>query len=1154
MTRHTQRNAKFYLLGSASAFLMAAGAQAAYAEDESSAAAANDDLALVEEAQVQTQVQQQQQQQQADEALELEEIVVTGSRIRRSGLFETSKPTIAIGEERFAERNYVNVFDALAELPQFSDGVDNVGPQGGNAGESFADLFGLGTQRTLTLINGRRVIGGNGGGGAQVDLNIIPTALIERIDTVSVGGAPLYGTDAIAGTVNVILKDDFEGLEVTGQFGVTEQGDGAEKRFSAVWGGNFADGRGNVNLSFEFVDFNFVEESDRRDLFFGNDFVVNPANTGPTDGIPDEILIDDSRIFVVTFGGFPLLSDFQLQNAFTGDNQTTFPLPNTGGLEAFLSTPVLNEAGQATQFGPNGTLIPFDAGTPSGQEFAFGRGGDGIPISVFDEIRVPTQRINTAANAHFDVTDNIRMFGEFIFSTQDNFDPTNQPFIAGNLFPGDEREAIGLPLSNPFLSNRARTLVENSLSTANDQLAANELILLENGVLGADANGNGIPENLDTDGDGVPDSEGIFLSRFTRDLLDGLQSFENETDTYRFVAGLEGDFELGDRQFNWEFSYNFGRNEGNQELPVRLVDQFFQAVNAVELTEDNIADLGGTVNAIRGFRPGEDIGEVVQVDASTARPGDIVCSNTLDPSVTPNPGLPNDVPALANVKTGPANCVPLNLFGENNAVPEAQNFVTAIDRTETNQEQETVEFNLSGDIIELPAGPLQFATGILYRDESFEFSPGAVTQFGLNGTSPVDPTLGSFQTWEGYFEANIPVISRDMDFLDFAFFDWMLEFNGAVRAVGNNSPGTGTDVTYTAGGRISPFEDVVFRGNYTRAVRAPAVGELFDPVIEFADFAQDPCDADELASGPNPQNRQANCRRRVIELGLADNAAEADAFLSTFQNISGNASQNIFTGGGNPNLGNEISNSFTVGAQWTPHFIPGLTLAVDWSDIELSNAIFDVDQDSVLSSCFDASPASFPPEICDNLQRNANTFQLSRVETGFANIGFWNFAGLTGRGEYTNSLSALPFVPEGDYGTFRLATNMQYIDQNENSVLGTGDDLDIFKGTATDPEFEITTTFNYDYHAFHFLLQMNWKEKTALDPQATDEARDISTIPDFTEFQTTLGYDITENINARFTIDNFTDAKVQPQAVAFGFADQFDLLGRRFSFRVTARY
>ena len=1111
MTRHTQRNAKFYLLGSASAFLMAAGAQAAWAAEES-AAAANDDLALIEEAQVQTQAQAQQQQQ-ADESLELEEIVVTGSRIRRSGLFETSKPTISIGEDRFNERNYVNVLDALNELPQFSDGVDNIGPQGGNAGESFADLFGLGVARTLTLFNGRRVIGSDDDG-AQVDLNIIPTALIERIDTVSVGGAPLYGTDAIAGTINVILKDDFEGLEVTGQFGITDEGDGAEKRFSAVWGGNFADGRGNVNLSFEFVDFNFVENADRRELFFGKDFVTNPNNTSPTDGIPDEVLIEDSRIFVVTFGGFPLLDDFIIADPFVGDSAGPF------------SAPVLNADGQATQFGPNGNLIPFDAGTRFGGEFAFASGGDGIPIGIFNELRVPTQRINTAANAHFDITDNIRMFGEFIFSTQDNFDPTNQPFISANLFPGDERVGAGISLSNPFLSDQARSLIEQNI---------------------------GDTPIVDTDGDGVADQPGFFLQRFTRDVLDGLQSFENETDTYRFVAGLEGDFEVGNRNFNWEFAYNFGRNEGNRENPVRLVDQFFQALNAVELTEDNIGDLGGTVNAIRGFRSGENVGEVVSIDASTAQPGDIVCANTLDPSLAPDPGTPFGVPALANVKTGPANCVPLNQFGENNFVREALDFVTAIDRNETNQEQETVEVNISGDMFELPGGPVQFATGILYRDEFFEFSPGAVTEFGLNGTSPVSSTIGSFQTWEGYFEANIPVISRDMDFLDFGFFDWMLEFSGAVRAVGNNSPGTGTDVTYTAGGRISPFEDIVFRGNYTRAVRAPAIGELFQPNIEFQGFAADPCDADNLASGPNPQNRQANCRRSVIEAGLASNAAEADQFLNNFQAIVGNASQNIFTGGGNPNLGNEISNSFTVGAQWTPHFIPGLTIGVDWSDIELNEAIFNVGQNSILSSCFDASPSSFPPGICDSLDRDS-TFQLSRVDTGFANIGFIQFAGLTGRAEYQNSLSVLPFVPEGDYGTFRLATNMQYIDQLENSVLGTGDDLDIAKGEARDPEFEIVTTFNYDYHAFHFLLQMNWQEKTAIDSQATDERRDVSTIPDFTEFQTSLGYDITENINARFTIDNFTDAKVQPQAVAQGFADQFDLLGRRYSFRVTARY
>ena len=124
---------------------------------------------------------------------------------------------------------------------------------GSNVGQTFADLYGLGSQRTLTLINGRRSVSGNAptafgaSAGSQVDLNTLPTALIERIDVISANGAPIYGSDAIAGTINVIMKKDFEGFEIDITSSVADgENDAWEHRVGVTAGANFADGRGNV--------------------------------------------------------------------------------------------------------------------------------------------------------------------------------------------------------------------------------------------------------------------------------------------------------------------------------------------------------------------------------------------------------------------------------------------------------------------------------------------------------------------------------------------------------------------------------------------------------------------------------------------------------------------------------------------------------------------------------------------------------------------------------------------------------------------------------------------------------------------------------------------------------------------------------------------
>src|SRR5205085_1959210 len=139
------------------------------------------------------------------------------------------------------------------------------------SGQSFVNFLGLGSQRTLTLINGRRFVGSNTASifgptesGSQVDLNTVNTKLVDRIETIAIGGAPIYGSDAIAGTVNVILKRNYEGIDLDAQYGISEQGDAPNWRFRALAGTNFADGRGNVVVSGEYNESRGIVYNDRK--------------------------------------------------------------------------------------------------------------------------------------------------------------------------------------------------------------------------------------------------------------------------------------------------------------------------------------------------------------------------------------------------------------------------------------------------------------------------------------------------------------------------------------------------------------------------------------------------------------------------------------------------------------------------------------------------------------------------------------------------------------------------------------------------------------------------------------------------------------------------------------------------------------------------
>lgn len=176
---------------------------------------------------------------------EFEEVVVTGSRIPRKDLVANS-PVNVISSEEIAVGGFVEVDRVLDGLPQTASSNGPTTNNPGN-GQANVNLRNLGTARTLVLLNGRRMVGTATNG--VVDLNNIPPALIKQVEVVTGGASAVYGSDAMAGVVNFILKDDFEGVQVNGQYGLSQEGDSERYNVDFTLGGNFADGRGNVVIS-----------------------------------------------------------------------------------------------------------------------------------------------------------------------------------------------------------------------------------------------------------------------------------------------------------------------------------------------------------------------------------------------------------------------------------------------------------------------------------------------------------------------------------------------------------------------------------------------------------------------------------------------------------------------------------------------------------------------------------------------------------------------------------------------------------------------------------------------------------------------------------------------------------------------------------------
>ncbi len=203
-----------------------------------------------------------------DDEFILEEIVVTGSRIVRNNN-ESSSPIVTVDEKLFQNTSTVAIETALNKLPQFTPTLDvptsggDIQPNARNTpGEATVALRGVGSNRTLVLINGRRGTPSNAMN--VVDINTIPSAAIEYVEAISGGASSVYGADAMAGVLNFIMKEHFEGAQLDAQASINEEGDNLEYQYSGIVGANIADDRGNVSMAFSYTERQDAKRKDHK--------------------------------------------------------------------------------------------------------------------------------------------------------------------------------------------------------------------------------------------------------------------------------------------------------------------------------------------------------------------------------------------------------------------------------------------------------------------------------------------------------------------------------------------------------------------------------------------------------------------------------------------------------------------------------------------------------------------------------------------------------------------------------------------------------------------------------------------------------------------------------------------------------------------------
>jgi iron complex outermembrane recepter protein len=359
--------------------------------------------------------------QDAQEDDQVEDIVVTGSRIARQD-YVANSPIVTVTQEDFQATGSVTIDTLINDLPQFTPATNATSNNPSNGGQANVQLRGLGTTRTLVLLNGRRVVPSNAS--SVVDLNLLPTALIQNIETITGGASSTYGSDAVAGVLNFLLNDDFEGVQFDFQYGETDRNDGGTDAVNLTIGGDIADGRGNAVLALGYSHREAIFNADR----------------------------DFARV-----GGFSDASPLG-STIFDATNQ-----PSAAVITALIPGAV---PGNTFGFNNNGTVFAYqnarDYVSPGGIEFEGFRQPGPLQTPNFtyntaslNYMILPQERYNAFAAINYEINPAAEVYTEFMFSQYETANVLAAT-PAANVTTG-----FRVPATNPFITAELRQILNS---------------------------------------------------------------------------------------------------------------------------------------------------------------------------------------------------------------------------------------------------------------------------------------------------------------------------------------------------------------------------------------------------------------------------------------------------------------------------------------------------------------------------------------------------------------------------------------------------------------------------------------------------------------------------------------------------------------------
>jgi outer membrane receptor protein involved in Fe transport len=767
---------------------------------------------------------------------QLSEITVTGSRIVRRD-FVSNSPITTFPAEQVVRNADVTIDTFLNTLPKVAPAGTTTSNNPGNGGQSNVDL-GLGANRNLVLLDGRRAM--PSASDLSIDINTIPQAMIESIEIVTGGASAVYGADAVTGAVNFKLKNDFEGVDIRASWSnSTEEWDAQEYVISGVMGGNFADGRGNAIVGFDYAEREGMIKSQRP--FAANATSTTsylpeanyiPSTNGPTQAAVDALFAGYDPAYVA------------------GDARTTTLGFNLDG--TLYSRGVFNSPLDVVNFRyPVDCLVVNCNFYPDFHSYNF----DSVNIMV-----LPLERRSFMGKFNYEFEGGVEVFSRLGWT---EYDSTQA--LAPTPFPTVTTRAPGFANSIQATS----IYVEPGASIANNLVVpvTNPWIPADFMTLLNSRTGN----NASLVGSGATEP---FLMR-QRTVDAGLRTSDYSNTVVQYMFGAKGP--IGEK-WGWEVSYSEGFTEIDQKQGGNLdTNRVYELINA--------ADGGVSRCGPDGF----------------------------------------------------------NIFGRNPLSPECVAYLTVASTLTRDFKQQIGEVIFTGDLAELPAGPLSVALGAQGRWFKYELDPGP-SGGPISGFNAQTPSKGENSFEDLFFEALIPIVKdrpgvQSLE-LNLGYRNSTAEFKDQINDV--KSPSDSSDA-YFVSANWEVNDNWRFRGGYQRAVRAPNFGELFDGGGSAPQYF-DPCS---VTTNARTGSDAAAIRQLCLDNGVS--AANIDIYVQTPGN------QITITTAGNTNLGPEKADTYSVGVVFSSPWggrLENLQASLDYSKIKLKDTIITPAPNVFVAACY----------------------------------------------------------------------------------------------------------------------------------------------------------------------------------------------------------